>query len=290
MLIPLLDKIRNKIYHWANSLLSYAGKISLINSVIFGIQNFWGASVLLPKGIAKRIHRMCKNFLWGIADGTRSAYILKGADFWTFKPTAAHSWFWHNIILYRDELLKHTGGIAAAKTLMGAKDYKDQISELLRPKGPKISMFRTLGDSSIYPKHGVIGLLAAQNKFPTVDNLCIRGLVLVNRCSLCECQAETADHLFFECPYSAEVWDSIASWLKIPCLTNLAQTLTWFSNHNRGRSWVKKQRRCALLSVIYLLWSERNKRIFKEARAATVNIIRRVKYLVCIRTRPNIEE
>ncbi|XP_074283502.1 uncharacterized protein LOC141608050 [Silene latifolia] len=61
--IPMMDKIRTKISHWANKCLSYADKIALINSVIFGIQNFCGASILLPKGIAMKFHKLCKDFL-----------------------------------------------------------------------------------------------------------------------------------------------------------------------------------------------------------------------------------
>ncbi|XP_074299343.1 uncharacterized protein LOC141630419 [Silene latifolia] len=74
---PLLDKIKSRIMHWANHSLSYAGKALLVNFVIFGVNNFWGESVLLPKGIAKRITKLCKNFLWGIADGSRRHVFLK---------------------------------------------------------------------------------------------------------------------------------------------------------------------------------------------------------------------
>ncbi|XP_074282751.1 uncharacterized protein LOC141607296 [Silene latifolia] len=74
---PLLDKIKARIMNWANHCLSYAGKALLVNSVIFGLHNFWGASVLLPKGIAKRIIKLCKDFFWGVAEGTRRHVFLK---------------------------------------------------------------------------------------------------------------------------------------------------------------------------------------------------------------------
>ncbi|XP_074297151.1 uncharacterized protein LOC141627837 [Silene latifolia] len=74
---PLLDKIKDKIMHWANRTLSYAGKTLLINSVIFGLNNFWGASVLLHKGIAKKITKLCKDFIWGIDEGHRRHIFMK---------------------------------------------------------------------------------------------------------------------------------------------------------------------------------------------------------------------
>ncbi|XP_074277771.1 uncharacterized protein LOC141601395 [Silene latifolia] len=74
---PLLDKIKGRVMQWANHSLSYAGKALLINSVIFGLNNFWGASVLLPKGIAKKIAKLCKDFLWGINEGARRHVFMK---------------------------------------------------------------------------------------------------------------------------------------------------------------------------------------------------------------------
>ncbi|XP_074301075.1 uncharacterized protein LOC141632428 [Silene latifolia] len=84
MFLPMLDKIRCKITHWANNQLSYAGMITLINSVIFGIQNFLVASVLLPKGVVKKIKKLCKDFLWGIGEGQRRMVFKSWGIF--FRP------------------------------------------------------------------------------------------------------------------------------------------------------------------------------------------------------------
>ncbi|XP_074265640.1 uncharacterized protein LOC141588080 [Silene latifolia] len=65
MYFSLLEKIKAKINHWANCNLSYAGKIQLINTVVFGIESFWCASFMLPKGVIHEIDKMCRRFLWG---------------------------------------------------------------------------------------------------------------------------------------------------------------------------------------------------------------------------------
>ncbi|XP_074266088.1 uncharacterized protein LOC141588551 [Silene latifolia] len=74
---PLLDKINARYMHWANKNLSYAGKTLLVNSIIFGLNNFWGANVLLPRGISKRSNKLCKDFIWGIDEGCRRHTFLK---------------------------------------------------------------------------------------------------------------------------------------------------------------------------------------------------------------------
>ncbi|XP_074315220.1 uncharacterized protein LOC141651404 [Silene latifolia] len=187
----------------------------------------------------------------------------------------------------RDCLLQVTGGKAQAISLLQKPDYKQRVYQLLRKKGLPFSMHKTLGDSFTYPKHAVIGVLAIQNKLPTIDNICSRGLMLVNRCVLCEQQAETAAHLFFECSYSKEVWLGVATWLRCTSSIALRFICSWFKRHNRGRSWLKKQRRCALLSSIYLIWAERNKRIFQNLARPPSSLIWKVKYLVFVRSQCN---
>ncbi|XP_074306637.1 uncharacterized protein LOC141641891 [Silene latifolia] len=336
MFAPLLDKIRAKISHWANSMLTYAGKIELINSVLFGLQHFWGSSVLLPKGIVKHIQKICKNFLWGIDEGHRrhvfkswndiclprqegglgikevlswnkcqmlswikkieldtpavwvrwvKAYILKTADFWDFQMTSAYSWAWGSIIGCRDDLIQSTGGIAAAKFLLAHQDFKVKAYELFRPKGPPFTQHKTLKDGLIYPKHAVISTLAVQCRLPTIDNLCGRGFALVNRCALCEQDIETTDHLFFCCPFSSAVWRAIAIWLRATPVSGLHSIFIWYRTHNRGRSMLKRMRRCALCCAIYLIWKERNMRVFKDVASTPPALVWKIQYLVYLRAR-----
>lgn len=61
---PLLDKIREHTRHWSTKLLSYAGKLRLINSVIFGLINFWGSSFMLSSCLLDEIQRLCSQFFW----------------------------------------------------------------------------------------------------------------------------------------------------------------------------------------------------------------------------------
>ncbi|XP_074297053.1 uncharacterized protein LOC141627728 [Silene latifolia] len=75
----LITKIQAAIHHWSSKLLSYAGKVQLLNSIVFGIENFWCAGCLLPRSVIKLINRMCKNFFWGIEDNRRKM-VLKS---WT---------------------------------------------------------------------------------------------------------------------------------------------------------------------------------------------------------------
>ena len=45
----LVDRITAKIRSWTTKFLSYAGRLQLIHSVLFGINSFWASLLLLPK-------------------------------------------------------------------------------------------------------------------------------------------------------------------------------------------------------------------------------------------------
>lgn len=61
---PLIDKILARVKCWTARFLSYAGRVQLIRSVIFGMQTFWAQIFMLPKKIIKEITSICRVFLW----------------------------------------------------------------------------------------------------------------------------------------------------------------------------------------------------------------------------------
>ncbi|GKV22537.1 hypothetical protein SLEP1_g32399 [Rubroshorea leprosula] len=61
---PIIDKIHQRIGSWATKFLSYAGRVQLVNSVLFHIQVFWSGALLIPKKVLKLIDAACRNFIW----------------------------------------------------------------------------------------------------------------------------------------------------------------------------------------------------------------------------------
>ncbi|KAF8088677.1 hypothetical protein N665_0532s0040 [Sinapis alba] len=51
-------------HSWTAKLLSFAGRLQLLKSVIFGTVNFWLSAFILPKGCIKSIESLCSRFLW----------------------------------------------------------------------------------------------------------------------------------------------------------------------------------------------------------------------------------
>ncbi|XP_074319406.1 uncharacterized protein LOC141656420 [Silene latifolia] len=80
-----------------------------------------------------------------------------------------------------------------------------QMYQLIRQSADLVLWSSLVHDNARLPKHSFLGILALENKLPTIDNLIHRGLFLVRGCVLCCTHSENLKHLFFQCPFSSLV-------------------------------------------------------------------------------------
>ncbi|KAJ8505058.1 hypothetical protein OPV22_005944 [Ensete ventricosum] len=66
---PILQKIKNRISSWKNRLLSKAGRLELIRSVLISYSIYWSHAFLLPAGLLNDIDKLLMNFFWNVTDG-----------------------------------------------------------------------------------------------------------------------------------------------------------------------------------------------------------------------------
>ena len=60
----LVDVITARISHWTARFLSYAGRLQLINTILFSIQSYWSSLFILPPRVYKRIEQIFAKFFW----------------------------------------------------------------------------------------------------------------------------------------------------------------------------------------------------------------------------------
>lgn len=73
---PLLDKIRSRVTSWQARQLSFAGRLQLIQSVLYSIISFWASVFPLSKGCVEDLEKMLNAFLWsGAPDSARGAKV-----------------------------------------------------------------------------------------------------------------------------------------------------------------------------------------------------------------------
>ncbi|KAL0293434.1 UNVERIFIED_CONTAM: hypothetical protein Sradi_6938000 [Sesamum radiatum] len=112
---PIIQKIEARIRGWDGILLSFAGRVQLIKSVLSALQVYWAMAFILPKHVIKDIEKRLRNFLWkgsietGYAKRSSiwvnwiSHYRLRNCSVWTIS-TRSGTWGWRKLIRLRDSL------------------------------------------------------------------------------------------------------------------------------------------------------------------------------------------
>ncbi|XP_074314400.1 uncharacterized protein LOC141649615 [Silene latifolia] len=143
---------------------------------------------------------------------------------------------------------------------------------------------KALVHARIVPSHKFICSLAARQQLTIVDNLQKRGFWFINRCALCEGALETHIHIFFQCPFSYEVWTKIQQWMGIYCIGgSLQQILEIVVTGRQHRQWEQVWFQTSLAATVHQLWAERNVKIFQGRKNVGANIVRRIQFLVSVR-------
>ena len=121
--------------------------------------------------------------------------------------------------------------------------------------------------------------LAMRRRIWTADRRLRHGLQSHVMCPLCEQEAETADHLALGCVFAREVWHS-ALWRYglgqlVPAM-DATLTEWWAAN----RAMIPKERRKGFdslaLLIVWLLWRERNSRVFERSAVVARELYRRI--------------
>ncbi|XP_074297748.1 uncharacterized protein LOC141628514 [Silene latifolia] len=60
----LIDKIVNRVRSLGAKKLSFAGRHTLVSSVLATMHTYWASMFVLPKGVIKRVDAICRNYLW----------------------------------------------------------------------------------------------------------------------------------------------------------------------------------------------------------------------------------
>ena len=130
----------------------------------------------------------------------------------------------------------------------------------------------------------MIAWMALLNRLPTLDRLAAWGLVVSGTCRLCQETMETRDHLFFRCRYSKEVWKAV---LQLCGLQRAVQDwntkMNWAVKKLKGRSLISIILTVAWRAFVYLIWKERNQRMYNQ-RAETIScLLEHIKSIVRIK-------
>ncbi|XP_018443707.1 uncharacterized protein LOC108815678 [Raphanus sativus] len=93
-------------------------------------------------------------------------------------------------------------------------------------------------------------------------------------CVLCNEPLETVEHLFFECSYSAEIWETLMKGVLLDKLTVKWEELMRImrdSSNGKMKQFIIKY---AFQTSVYMIWRERNRRRHGEMASTTSLLIK----------------
>ncbi|KAL0292810.1 UNVERIFIED_CONTAM: hypothetical protein Sradi_6971700 [Sesamum radiatum] len=132
-----------------------------------------------------------------------------------------------------------------------------------------------LGGKFKIPRHDFILWLALLERLSTLDRLWMMeqdsGCVLCGRLHM-----ESHDHLFFKCPFSSHCISLLKAAVRFQWLdVRWARATTWASKRWRGSHLLNAAARTLLASLVYHIWSERNRRRFSSTASSAPIVARK---------------
>ena len=157
----------------------------------------------------------------------------------------------------------------------GEEEFRDYFSaartwDQIRVKRNKVKWNKVVWFPQGVPRYAFITWLAIKNRLSTGDRM--RHWGVVQGCELCGERDETRDHLFFACPYSYTIWESLAQ-----KLVGARINPDWqWTLQRLQRIGVKSLDSCLIRllfqTTIYHIWRERNARRHQQPRVSTDNM------------------
>lgn len=145
--------------------------------------------------------------------------------------------------------------------------------ELIRNKKDRCSWSRGVWFRYATPKYAFLTWIAAHNRLSTGDRMMKWGGSVNSTCSLCDEPVETRNHLFFECKFSAAVWENLAKGVMgSEFTTSWRDIVTQISTDQNSTKMFAL--RYTFQASVHGIWMERNGRRHGEKPLTTDTLIR----------------
>ncbi|KAL2927768.1 LINE-1 reverse transcriptase-like protein [Bienertia sinuspersici] len=208
-------------------------------------------------------------YIWDIANKNDSLWLkwvnhhyIKGKNWKRVTCPAGASWQLKQLWEVKDTL-KH--GYRKNVWLANPKGYTIASGySWLRGDQEKVDWSGWVWNRLNIPKHRFICWLAMWNRLKTRSRLVLMGVTLSDLCPCCEQNAETLQHLLFECPFGSRMWDMLKEKTGVNATTDSLQNCNvWLQSvNNRFRRAVLQSMAAA---VVYHIWRVRNDVIWNQA-------------------------
>lgn len=212
----------------------------------------------------------------GISEDATVSAILSNNNQWKFPIT--QTWELNEI---RDALPSLNGSTSShvdtCKWTLNQNGLFTTTSlwDQLRTHLPNVGWSHIVWFPSHIPKCSLISWMAIQNRLSTGDRLVQFGVIDSSCCSFCS-DEEDHDHLFFNCPFTKQVWDYVSLkshliWQPQP-FSSLVSQLSSF----KGKGLRTTIAKLSFTITLYHVWIERNMRKFQNLQHSVESVVAKI--------------
>lgn len=108
--------------------------------------------------------------------------------------------------------------------------------------------------------------LAFMYRLHTLDRISNWNSIQDAKCKLCNSEDETHEHLFFQCNYSNQIWQSVKQKLNLNHSLNdtLREVLEYLETRLQKKNSISNMIDVAIGTTVWHIWIERNQRTFQN--------------------------
>ena len=125
------------------------------------------------------------------------------------------------------------------------------------------------------PKCSLISWIAIQYRLTTGDRLVQFGVIDSPCCSFC-LDTETHDHLFFNCSFTKQVWESVSLKSQFVWQSHSLSSLISQLSNFQGKGLRSTIAKLSFTVTIYHVWIERNTRKFQNLQHSIPSVVARI--------------
>lgn len=191
-------------------------------------------------------------------------YYLQSSSIWDITAHPSSSPLWKSTILFRNNLYDLCGGHPQSLSLMALWNtskgaFSSNAYDYLRFRSSQVHWRRVIWEPWSLPRFSFILWLAILGRLRTRDRL--HFLQTDSTCIFCHVDDESHSHLFFGCQWTSLLWNRVKHWLHITRnMSTLDRAVRGLCKSGSGADG--RMKRVSLAITVYIIWEERNKRIF----------------------------
>ncbi|KAG2332027.1 hypothetical protein Bca52824_003207 [Brassica carinata] len=149
--------------------------------------------------------------------------------------------------------------------------------DLFRERSPAVPWYSLVWFKEAVPRLSFVSWMSVLARLPTRDRLISWGMTVPASCSLCSWGLESHGHLFFNCTFSAALWSHFAGWMFSAPPASLDSVATSIDQpHIASHTGATTVIKLLLQVIVYIIWRERNCRLFRQISSTEAKIIRRI--------------